>query len=84
MFLNACYSAEQADAISRHIPYVIGMSHAISDHAALEFAVGFYDALGAGRSVEDAFKVGCISLDLEGLPESLTPILKKKDNSVAR
>ena len=25
VFLNACYSAEQAEAISQHIPYVIGM-----------------------------------------------------------
>ncbi|MEL7227458.1 MAG: CHAT domain-containing protein, partial [Cyanobacteria bacterium J06576_12] len=78
VFLNACYSAEQTHAISQHIPYVIGMRQAIGDRAALEFAVGFYDALGAGRSIDDAFKVGCISLDLEGLPESLVPVLKKQ------
>jgi hypothetical protein len=47
--LNGCYSAVQAKAIAQHIPYVIGMSEAIGDQAAIAFAVGFYDALGAGR-----------------------------------
>ncbi|MEO0646139.1 MAG: pentapeptide repeat-containing protein [Cyanobacteria bacterium J06650_10] len=78
VFLNACYSAAQAGAISQHIPYVIGMSHVIGERAALEFAIGFYDALGAGRSIDDAFKLGCVSIDLEGLPETLTPTLKKR------
>jgi uncharacterized protein YjbI with pentapeptide repeats len=80
VLLNACYSVEQAEAIRQHIPYVIGMNHEIGDRAALEFAVGFYDALGAGRSIDDAFKLGCISIDLEGIPESLTPVLKHKDS----
>jgi hypothetical protein len=76
--LNACYSDAQADAIARHIPYVVGMRTAVSDDAALEFAVGFYDALGAGRSVEDAFEFGRNAIALKGIPEHLVPILKKK------
>jgi uncharacterized protein YjbI with pentapeptide repeats len=83
VLLNACYSLEQAEAIRQHIPYVIGMSQAIGNQAALEFAVGFYDAIGAGRSIEDAFKLGCISIELKGIPESLTPVIKRKDNSVS-
>jgi hypothetical protein len=54
--LNGCYSDVQAKAIAQHIPYVIGMNKAIGDKAAIAFAVGFYDALGAGRDVEFAFK----------------------------
>ncbi len=46
--LNACYSEVQARAIAQHIPYVVGMNKAIGDRAAIDFAVGFYDALGAG------------------------------------
>jgi hypothetical protein len=76
--LNACYSEAQADAISQHIDYVVGMKKAIGDEAAIKFAVGFYDALGAGRDVEKAFKFGCIAIDLKGIPEYLTPVLKKK------
>jgi len=62
VLLNACYSEEQADAIVQHINYVIGMSHEIRDAAAIAFAVGFYDALGAGRSVEFAYKLGCVAI----------------------
>ena len=76
--LNACYSESQANAISQHIDFVVGMNKAIGDEAAIKFAVGFYDALGAGRDFEKAFRFGCIAIDLKGIPEYLTPILKKK------
>jgi TIR domain/CHAT domain len=73
VLLNACYSTNQAQAISEHIDYVIGMRKEIGDEAAIEFAVGFYDALAAGRSIEDAFKFGQNAIELEGIPETLTP-----------
>ena len=79
--LNACYSEAQANAIAQHIDYVVGMKKAIGDEAAIKFAVGFYDALGAGRDFETAFKFGCIAIDLKGIPEYLTPVLKKKSIS---
>jgi hypothetical protein len=78
--LNGCYSEVQAEAITQHINYVIGMKQAIGDKAAIEFAIGFYDALGAGRSVEFAHKLGCAAIRLAGIPEQLTPILKNKRN----
>jgi hypothetical protein len=56
VILNACYSESQAESINEHIKYVIGMRKEIQDRAAIEFAVGFYDALGAGRTVEEAFR----------------------------
>ena len=83
ILLNACYSLEQAEAICQHIPYVIGMSQALGKDAALEFAVGFYDAIGAGRSIEEAFKLGCISTELKGISGSLTPVLRKKNDLAA-
>ncbi len=76
--LNACYSETQATAIAQHIPYVIGMNRAIGDRAAIEFSVGFYDALGAGRSIEFAYELACNAIQLAGLPEQLTPVLKKR------
>ncbi len=75
VILNACYSAVQAEAIANHIPFVIGMNKAIGDEAAIAFAVGFYKALGAGRSFEEAYKFGCVELKLEGITEDLTPVL---------
>jgi CHAT domain-containing protein len=76
--LNACYSEVQAEAIANHIPYVIGMNKAIGDRAAIEFAIGFYDALGAGESIEFAYKLGLTAIRMAGIPEHLTPILKCK------
>lgn len=49
--LNGCYSEVQARAIAQHVEYVVGIREEISHAAALEFAVGFYDALGAGYCV---------------------------------
>jgi hypothetical protein len=76
--LNACYSKIQANAISKHINYVIGMDQAIGDKAAIAFALGFYQALGGDRTIEDAYNLGCVQIRLEGIPEHLTPILIKK------
>jgi hypothetical protein len=81
--LNGCYTEIQAEVISHYIPYVIGMNKAIGDQAAIEFAVGFYDALGAGRSIEFAYELGCNALRLAGIPEYLTPVLKKNPNVTA-
>lgn len=80
VLLNACYSDIQANAIARHVKYVIGMTRAIGDQAAIAFAIGFYQALGAGRSIEDAYKLGCVQVRLQGIAEHLTPILIKKLN----
>ena len=79
VLLNACYSEAQAGAIHQHIDCVVGMNQAIGDRAAIEFAVGFYDALGANRSYEDAYEFGCSAIDLESIPEFSTPVLKSRN-----
>jgi hypothetical protein len=76
--LSACYSEFQAEPIARHINYVVGMNRAIGDRAAIEFAFGFYSALGAGESIEFAYELGCIAIQLEGIAEQLTPVLFQK------
>ncbi len=78
VLLNACYSKTQVEAISKHINYVIGMKGAIEDKAAIAFAIGFYQALGAGRTIEEAYNLGCVQIRLQGIPEHLSPILIKK------
>ncbi|NEZ54157.1 GUN4 domain-containing protein [Adonisia turfae] len=75
VLLNACYSTVQAEAISQHIPYVIGMSDQIGDRAAIEFAVAFYDALGAGRDVEFAYRNACVAIKMAGIPQADIPVL---------
>ncbi|MGK7927056.1 MAG: AAA-like domain-containing protein [Spirulina sp.] len=82
VILNACYSEMQANAISEHIPHVIGMSQAIGDKAAISFSIGFYKALGAGCTFEEAYKFGCVEIQLENLPENLIPVFHTKKESV--
>ncbi|MDF5729240.1 MAG: CHAT domain-containing protein [Rhizonema sp. PD38] len=81
VLLNACSSKVQAEKIVQHIDYVIGMSCAFGDTAAIKFAKRFYDALGAGKSIEDAYKSGRVAIQLENIPEHLTPKLYKKQSS---
>jgi hypothetical protein len=76
--LNACYSEIQANAIARYINYVVGVSQAIPDDAAIAFTIGFYQAVGAGRTIEEAYKLGCVQIRLQSIPEYLMPILIKK------
>lgn len=64
VLLNACYSEVQAKEIVKHIDYVIGMNQAIPDQAAIAFSIGFYDGLGAGKSIEVAYQLGCNAIDL--------------------
>jgi len=82
--LNACYSEVQAKAITKHIPYVIGMSKAIPDISAIEFSVAFYDALGAGKTFEFAYKLACNAIQWENEAENLTPKLETQRQYVEK
>lgn len=79
VFLNACYSDAQAEEIIKHVPYVVGMNTAVPDETAISFATGFYDALGAGRDIEFAFKLAKNRIELEGLYGADIPVLRKRE-----
>ena len=81
--LNACFSKIQAESIAQHIDYVVGMSQSITDHAAIEFSIGFYSALGAGESVDFAYELGCNAILLEGIPGNLVPVLIRKADLIS-
>ncbi|MBN3871837.1 CHAT domain-containing protein [Nostoc sp. JL33] len=82
--LNACYSEVQAEAIAQYINCVVGMKKEIGDKAAIKFTVGFYDGLGAGWSFEDSYHLGCNAIEMEGIPEHLTPILKNNSETIPK
>lgn len=65
--LNACYSQSQAAAIAATVPAVIGMSRALPDKAALSFAAGFYEALSFGKSIQAAFELARVQIELAEL-----------------
>ena len=73
--LNACYSKTQALAISEVIDFAIGMNLPISDDAAIAFSEAFYQAIGYGKTVQEAFNLGKNAISLEGMAEEDTPEL---------
>jgi len=79
--MNACYSEIQAKIIAQHIDYVIGMNNTIGDNSAIAFAIGFYQALGAGCSIEEAYKLGCVQIGLQGFSEYSKPVLVMKEQN---
>lgn len=76
--LNACFSAVQADEISKVIHFTIGMQDTIRDRSAIVFSSAFYQGLAYGRSVKEAFGLGVTALMLEGIQEATTPVLLSK------
>lgn len=77
--LSACDSDVQAEALRAHVDCVIGMSGAIIDDAARNFAIGLYGGLGERESIAAAFRQGCAALSLEGLRDSDQPQLRVRD-----
>ncbi|HXR65359.1 MAG TPA: CHAT domain-containing protein, partial [Ktedonobacteraceae bacterium] len=67
VILNACYSLAVGKSISLGIPNVIAMSGPVNDQAAIEFARGFYDAIGAGTDIERAYREGLSAVRFAGL-----------------
>jgi hypothetical protein len=82
VLLNACYSERQARAITNVINCAIGMRVDIRDKSAIVFSSTFYQAIGFGRSVQDAFDQGKVALQMENMPGHTIPqlLLKEKVN----
>lgn len=79
VFLNCCYSETQAEAISQHVPYVIGTKDAISDKAAIEFSFGFYQAIADGEPVPSAFEFGKNAVEFQDYSdEADIPVLFRR------
>ncbi len=67
--LNACYTKAQAEGIVESIDCVIGMSRGMPDESAIAFASSFYQALGKGRNIQEAYELGCAQIDLQRSPK---------------
>lgn len=75
--LNACFSEDQARAVSEITGIAIGMRRQISDRAAIAFSRAFYEALACSASVADAFRQAQaeIRLEKETAGDALVPEL---------
>lgn len=70
--LNACWTEPHARAIAQVIDYAIGTNGQIGDRASVTFAGAFYRALAFGRSVQEAFNLATIEVELNRLQNSVT------------
>lgn len=76
--LNSTDSQSLAKDLVKKIDFVVGMSSGLTDSAAIVFSAGFYQALGNGRSIPDAFELGCAMIRLEGFESDTMPLLFKR------
>ena len=81
VILNACYSEEQAEAISNQGIYVVGMNDSIGDDAAIKFSIGFYQAIGTNKEVPFAFQMGMVLIS-QFVGDSDTPTLWKDGKKI--
>jgi hypothetical protein len=77
--LNSCYSDTLGEALCRVVDCVVGMRGAISDRAALSFAVAFYRALGNRCSVGNAVDQARATLAAMQLPDEQLPVCRTRD-----
>ena len=77
--LNACNSESQASVIANTVECAIGMRGALDDISARIFAASFYQALGFGRSVKNAFEQAITALAFSGRGGEETPRLVVRD-----
>ena len=73
IILNACYSAEQAEEVSKFGIYVVGMHDVADDSESISFAGGLYSGLGEGKNVKQAFVDAMIIIETYYPNSSLKP-----------
>lgn len=79
VILNACFSLAVGRLVGMGAKFTVASTGAIADPAAIEFTRGFYDAIGAGRTVDDAYDEGMSCARLKGF--DLTAILLRGDET---
>ncbi|MBL9105701.1 MAG: protein kinase [Myxococcales bacterium] len=65
VLLNACHSAAQLDLLSEVVDCAIGMNASVRDEVAVAFAAAFYQAVGSGRSLQEAFVLARTRLQID-------------------
>lgn len=73
--LNVCHTRPHAKAISRNVDYAIGMEGEVDGETAMAFAQYFYQSIGYGKTVEEAFQVAKRELAVGGYARSKAPVL---------
>jgi len=64
--LNACKSGLQAEPVAKEVGAAVARSSNVPDQAARIFAEHFYAGLGFGRTLQEAFDLGCWQVEAQG------------------
>ncbi len=66
VLVNACSTQQLAHGLKTVLPHarVIGMRQPVGDRSAIRFSIGFYQAVGAGMSIEQAFRLGVAQMKM--------------------
>ncbi|WP_175518262.1 CHAT domain-containing protein [Sphingomonas sp. OK281] len=76
VLLNACHTMEGIS--DPFAPVIVGMMDETDDDEAIAFATGFYDAVAAGRSADEAYDEGILSVRTKDLNPHLISRLRRK------
>jgi len=79
VMLSGCYSDELAKAINEKIAYVAGLEPGVSDEAAIEIIVGFYDGVVRQKTYEFSYKLG-VTADMHISEDQVETLFKFKVN----
>ena len=71
VLLNSCFTEAQGLAIGKVIPLVIGTTTEISNDAGRAFSQGFYQALGDGKGIVEAFEWGRTQVGVQGYDDEM-------------
>ena len=80
VLVNACDTELLARELLVVVPYAIGMRQPVRDRSSIRFSAGFYQALAAGKSIEEAFQLGVIMLEMTPIgSDADAPVLFRRD-----
>ncbi|MEZ4825355.1 MAG: hypothetical protein R3C61_03535 [Bacteroidia bacterium] len=79
--LSGCYDESQASAISSVIPFVIGLDYRLPAAIRIESSIAIYDAMGAGRDIPFAAKLGRNAVAMAGGDHALFHLFENEDET---
>ncbi|MCY1008405.1 CHAT domain-containing protein [Nannocystis pusilla] len=79
VILNACDTEAGLELLCKHVDCAIGMSTRISEHVAYLFTSTFYACLGRGLSVDQAFSVTLLRLQMSDQVSNEAPRLARRE-----
>lgn len=80
VLVNACDTELLGAGVVSNDSYAAGMRQPGRDRSSIRFSAGFYQALAAGKSIDEAFQLGVIMLKMTPIgSDAGAPVLFRRD-----